>query len=173
MYYINERARRVRKINAANGWHPVTKKDWDDEPTKIPSMLALLHSEINEAHDELLGERLNELATELADIEIRILDMGGGLVGDFEACVAFAWETGVRVPDELDRVFIDMHKWVTTALEHYRADEIGLFIGALAKLYLFNRCFAIHKLTFNLDQAVEDKIKKNAQRSFRHGGKRV
>lgn len=173
MYYINERARRVREIGVSKGWHPVTKKDWEDDPYKIPSALALIHSEINEAHDELLGERLNELATELADIEIRVLDMGGGLVKDFEACVSFAWESGLTIPDNLDRAFIDMHKYVTAALEFYRDNEPGLFIGELAKLYIFNRCFAIHKFKLNIDQAVEDKIEKNAQRSFRHGGKRV
>ena len=171
--YINERARRVRDINAANGWNPVTKLDWDDAMYKIPSLLALLHSEINEAHDELIGERLNELATELADIEIRVLDMGGGLVKDFEACVSFAWESGLTIPDDLDRAFIEMHKYVTAALEYYRSDEAGLFIGEIAKLYIFNRCLAIHKFKLNIDQAVEDKLEKNSQRSNRHGGKRV
>lgn len=171
--YINERARRIREIGTANGWNPPTKKDWGDGQTQIPCLLALIHSEINEAHDELLAERLNELAFEFADIEIRILDLCGGLVGDFEACVAFAWETGVNVPDDFDRAFIDMHKWVTTAFEHYREDEIGLFIGALAKLYLFNRCLTIHKLMLNLDKAVGEKLEKNAQRSHRHGGKFV
>lgn len=171
--YINERARRVRKINEANGWNPVTRKDWEENRHKIPSMLALIHSEINEAHDELIEERLNELVTELADIEIRILDLAGGLVKDFEACVSFAWETGVHIPDDLDRAFINMHKFVTGALEQYRDDEVGLFIGELAKLYLFNRCFAIHTFKLNLDQAVENKLEKNAQRSHRHGGKRV
>ena len=173
--YINERARRVRKINAANGWTPITKKDWDDETNryKIPGLLALLHSEINEAHDELFGERLNELAAEMADIEIRILDMGAGLVSDFEAVVAFAWETGFVIPDSLDRAFIDMHKIVTAALEFYRVNEAGLFIGELAKLYIFNRCFAIHKFKLNFDQAIETKLYENEQRSFRHGDKRV
>ena len=171
--YINERARRVRDINADNGWNPVTKKDWDDTLYKIPSLLALLHSEINEAHDELVDVRLNELATELADIEIRVLDMGGGLVKDFEVCVSFAWETGVNIPDDLHLSFMNMHKYVTAALEFYRTDEPGLFIGELAKLYIFNRCFAIYKFKLNIDQAVTDKLEKNAQRGNCHGGKRV
>lgn len=171
--YINERARRVREINAANGWNPVTKKDWDDEQYKIPSLLALLHSEINEAHDELVEVRLNNLATELADIEIRVLDIGGGIVKDFEACVSFAWKTGVSIPDDLHRAFMSMHKYVTAALEFYRNNESGLFIGELAKLYIFNRCFAIYKFKLDIARAVEDKVEKNAQRSFRHGGKRV
>lgn len=171
---INQCASRVRKINAANGWTVASKKDWNDgDRYKIPSLLALIHSEINEAHDELFDERLNELATELADIEIRILDLGSSLVGDFEACVAFAWETGVNIPDNLDRAFIHMHKYVTAALEHYRNDEVGLFIGELSKLYIFNRCFAIHKFKLNIDQAVVNKLNVNEQRSFRHGGKRV
>ncbi len=171
--YINERARRVRKINAANGWNPVTKKDWDDTLYKIPSLLALLHSEINEAHDELVDERLNELAIELADIEIRVLDMGGGLVKDFEACVSFAWGPGVKIPDDLHLAFMNMHKYVTAALEFYRTDEPGLFIGELAKLYIFNRCLAIHKFMLNIDQAVTHKMAENTQRGNRHGGKRV
>lgn len=170
---INERARRTREINTANGWNPVTKKDWEEDENRIPAILALIHSEINEAHEQYIADNIDELATEFADVEIRVLDCCGGLVSDFEACVMFAWDMGTLVPEDTNLAFMVAHQLVTRALEHYRDNEPGLFLGELAKLYVFNRCFAIHTFQLDMEAAVESKLEKNRQRSYRHGGKRV
>ena len=170
---INERARRTREINAANGWNPVTKQDWENDKHRVPSILALIHSEIDEAHEQFMADNLEELAEEFADVEIRVLDCGGGLVGDFEACVQFAWELGTLIPDDTNLAFMVSHHFVTRALEHYRNEEPGLFIGELAKLYVFNRLLAIHTFQLDMERAVEAKLEKNRTRSHRHGGKRV
>lgn len=103
-------ATEIRQINQNNGWKPLTLEDWD-AAYKIPASLALLHSEIDEAAEWVGSESTvaaslldahkkishclelwrhsekAEFLEELADVQIRLLDLAGGLTDDFDAAV--------------------------------------------------------------------------------------
>ena len=77
---LNALSSEIREINEANGWREGDRFQWED-PHKIPSYIALIHSEISEAWEAGEAEIGDAFAEELADVAIRILDMmeGAGL----------------------------------------------------------------------------------------------
>ncbi|MGE0161471.1 MAG: MazG nucleotide pyrophosphohydrolase domain-containing protein [Gemmatimonadales bacterium] len=80
---LGELAYEINKINRANGWEVLTPADWDD-PRRIPTVIALIHSEASEALEGFRkGDREN-VAEELADVLIRVLDAAGGLGIDID-----------------------------------------------------------------------------------------
>jgi NTP pyrophosphatase (non-canonical NTP hydrolase) len=84
---LNDMAREVLAINTANGWNVLKPEEWDDT-YKVPTVLALIHSEVSEALEGFRhGDKAN-FAEELADIQIRLLDCAGGLGIDLDAEVA-------------------------------------------------------------------------------------
>lgn len=80
---LNELARTINEINLGNGWKIATEESWEDE-RHIPTLLCLIHSEISECLEGFRqGDREN-VAEELADALIRILDLAGGLGIDID-----------------------------------------------------------------------------------------
>lgn len=80
---LNELAATINEINVANGWKIATPETWEDE-RHLPALLCLVHSEISEALEGFRhGDREN-VAEELADALIRILDIAGGLGIDMD-----------------------------------------------------------------------------------------
>lgn len=80
---LSELARVINEINRANGWEVLTPADWDD-PRRIPTVVALIHSEVSEVLEGFrVGDRAN-VAEELADVLIRVLDATGGLGIDID-----------------------------------------------------------------------------------------
>lgn len=75
---LNERAEEINKINRANGWEVLTPEEWDD-PRRVPTVIALIHSEASEALEAFRHRDRENFAEELADILIRVLDCAGGL----------------------------------------------------------------------------------------------
>lgn len=86
---INELTLEVREINIANKWDTVELKDFtgSDDPFKIPSKLALLHSEVSEALEAYRAGDLENFIEELADTLIRTMDIAGGVTDDFKSHV--------------------------------------------------------------------------------------
>jgi NTP pyrophosphatase (non-canonical NTP hydrolase) len=81
---LNALAAEINEINRANGWKVATPDSWDDE-RQIPTLLCLVHSEVSEALEGFRhGDREN-VAEELADTLIRVLDIAGGLGIDMDA----------------------------------------------------------------------------------------
>lgn len=75
---LTELGDEVNRINRANGWTILTPEDWDNAYT-IPTALALIHSEVSEALEGFReGDRQN-VAEELADVLIRVLNVADGL----------------------------------------------------------------------------------------------
>lgn len=74
--------------SAAKGFQTVTPADWED-PSLVPIKLSLVHSEVSEALEEWRKEhRLEEFGGELADIIIRVTQLGIGLGIDLDEAVA-------------------------------------------------------------------------------------
>jgi len=173
MENINRLADEIREIVTANGWTIVRRTDWISNPNKVACMLALIHSEIVEAHDEVLDldNDTEKLAAEFADIQIRILDLTGGLTEDFAFYVREVSET--YVSDDVNRAFNTLHKITTIALEAFRVGDIEEFFKALALLFSIIEDYAANTFHIDMAEAVPAKIDVNRHRSYRHGGKIV
>ena len=76
-------ARAIRHANQANGWRVPTTDDWTD-PNRIPTFLCLIHSEVSEALEGFRAGDRENVAEELADVLIRVLDLAIGLGIDMD-----------------------------------------------------------------------------------------
>ena len=85
--HLNAMATEVREINVANGWEVPCKEDWD-RPNRIPTLLALMHSEVSEALEGFRAGDRENVAEEMADVVIRVLDFTGGLGIDLDKEIA-------------------------------------------------------------------------------------
>lgn len=65
-------------VNRDNGWDVATPASWD-EKYKIPSVLALIHSEVSEALEAYRNHDKELFVEELADVAIRLFDLTHGL----------------------------------------------------------------------------------------------
>ncbi len=83
---MNELATEIIEINTANGWNVLKPGQWDDK-YKIPSILALIHSEVSEALEAFRKNDAINFQEELADVLMRVLDCAGGLGIDIDAAV--------------------------------------------------------------------------------------
>lgn len=79
--------RDIRKVNQDNGWEVLIPEDWDLSTYRIPASLALLHSELSEALESFREGDKENFTEELADVQIRLLDMVEGLDIDLAAAV--------------------------------------------------------------------------------------
>ena len=80
---LDELAVEIRAINNANGWSVFEVNEISDN-YKLPAILALIHSELSEALEAFRKRDDANLIEELADVQIRLLDLAGGLTADFE-----------------------------------------------------------------------------------------
>lgn len=102
MSALNELGQEILEINRANGWNVPVPDDWitpqDAENSgvdqylshqyKIPTSLALVHSEVSEALEEFRKQhRLEHFGEELVDVLIRTLELGAGLGIDLDAAM--------------------------------------------------------------------------------------
>lgn len=81
---LNELGKEVLEINRANGWNVIEPGEWDDR-YRIPALLALLHSEVSEALEGFRNHDRANFEEELADVQIRLLDLACGLGIDMDA----------------------------------------------------------------------------------------
>lgn len=68
----------IVSVNRDNGWNVATPSSWDEQ-YKIPSVLALIHSEVSEALEAFRNHDKELFVEELADIAIRLFDLSHGL----------------------------------------------------------------------------------------------
>ena len=171
MENVNRLAVEIREIGKANGWNIVYHPDWDSSEDMIPSRLALIHSEIDEAYIEKHVGDMDALAAEFADIAIRVLDLAGGLTAHFDAHLARI--EGALISEDIEMAFNSLHQITTYALEAFRSGNLLKFLGALALLVFSVECFAKRRFDIDLNVAVLEKMEVNRHRPQRHGGKRV
>ena len=86
MSYLNTLGKHINAINQANGWNVPSPGDWD-RPDRVAALLALTHSEVSEALEAVRGSDWENFEEELADVLIRVLDLGVGLGVDIDAAV--------------------------------------------------------------------------------------
>lgn len=84
---LSRLAQEVVAINVANGWDVTRPQDWT-EKLRIPTDLALIHSEVSEALEAFREDDLDNFEEELADVLIRVLDLAGGMMIDLDRAVA-------------------------------------------------------------------------------------
>jgi len=78
------------------------------------------------------------------------------------------WHDTYKIPGVLALI----HSEVSEALEGFRANDKANFEEELADV-IIRVLDCATGLDFDLDKAVNAKLKKNRERGFRHGGKRV
>lgn len=88
---LNEIGAESLRCSAEKGFDNVTPTDWDSPSGRllIPTKLVLIHTEISEAVEEFRkGHDRQNFGSELADIIIRVGQLGVGLGIDLDAAVA-------------------------------------------------------------------------------------
>lgn len=85
-YTLDTLAFLIRANGSAHGFKVVVGTDWEDD-YKIPAHLALLHSEVSEALEDFRNDARGHFLEELADVQIRLLDLAGGLTTNFSDIV--------------------------------------------------------------------------------------
>lgn len=164
----------------------------------IPEKLALIHSEIVEAHAEYelgnwsttLSEKGKPLgfATEISDVVIRVLDLAGALDISIEKVLTEPAAHGIPFEPHhsVERFLLKLHDATSATLESYRLGRLGMnnketAVGAsqgvvsvpqgLARIV--SLCFQFSSVRrIDLDAEIARKHAYNQTRSFRHGGKR-
>lgn len=170
-------------VSKSCGWWPET----DERRLKIPTTLALIHTEIREAHafhhsgepDDHLPS-LPGLVVELADIAIRTGDNAGAVGVDLESAVRdvrgefqlFPWSSNYwtdphrgyafRLYD--DRAYLALHSIVADATEAFRRGRDEEYAKCLGRLIVFCEELA-HQHGFDLFEVAAQKIAYNQTRA--------
>lgn len=173
---LHELATRTRQINASNDWGT------DFTPAQIPQFLALIHSEITEAHHE---RDRTKRARELGDVIVRALDLceliRPGLIGNRLTTLEH------RRPGLLIRLIMrrrrsvyeaGLHALTSAALETFRKapadqmpvkliDDLGLLLFVTNKVLLCEQPRGTTPTAL-----ISEILDANAGRGKRHGGRR-
>lgn len=173
----------ILEINLGNGWNVTTKNSWAEQ-YKIPSVIALIHSEATEMYQAYQNGDTENFLEEAADVAIRVLDCMAGMEiipdeEDVEWIAEYAEEN-----NSYDEVFLNrsvakeadivmaMHTTCSFALESFRKDKLTLFTNNLL-LLISLAGFAADLYEADLEAEIKKKCKKNRSRGYRHGGKKV
>ena len=84
---LHNLGKEIIKINKANGWNVLRPNQWGDV-YRVPTALALIHSEVSEALEAFREGDRDHFEEEMADVLIRVLDCAHGLGLDLDWAVA-------------------------------------------------------------------------------------
>lgn len=91
---------RIYAVNGRSGWNDIIPGDFTDkdEPYRIPTKLALIHSEVSEALEAFRkGDKAN-FGEELADVLIRLVHLAGMLDIDLASAAMDKVEVNAKRP---------------------------------------------------------------------------
>ena len=171
--------------------HAIAKeKGWWDEERTFGDLIALVHSELSEALEAYrngpnitqtgpdyhlatvhTGAFVNAVATELADVVIRVADIAEW----------YGWKLGGSPRFQFQRFggLVSFGDWIATlhgvtaeafGYSKNKDGEDGFIQGSLVELINGVERMAAH-YGIDLDAAIEAKMEYNRTRSYRHGGK--
>lgn len=169
---LQELATEIREVNAANGWgldfNPTEKRD------EIPGYIALIHSEITEAWQEL---KPAPAMREIGDVIVRCLDLGELMRPGYWADCSpeFAFNTN-HIEESWATDLLHLHSLASHALENYRKKE-DYADGLLNRLHVMvAHCWRIMRRYGDVtepERIIREIIIKNRSRGYRHGGRRT
>ncbi len=168
---------RIRAVNGANGWDaPVSLAD----RTGIVALLALAITEVAEAIEAVRKPPVDaaHLVEELADVTIRLLDLGAGLGVE----VLREGDTPSAVPGGHDTATTEGLVAALGVIAAAIGRVIDAMAGAPPSIAAFATGIALPcmqveavatALGLDLPGAVEAKVARNATRAYRHGGRAI
>jgi len=173
-----ELANLVVAINTDNGWDVTTPACWENK-RKIDSKITLVGTEVSEAAESVRHDDKENFARELADVEVRILDICGGLgfVGEMYIDGAYieakpliyaveGWANKEAVMAALGGIHRQLSKASWSISEDDEDDFRDEMASALRLTRLLAKAYGI-----DLPATVQAVLEANRQRGFRHGGK--
>lgn len=176
---------RIRSINQANGWTVPTR---GDEWPAIVARLTLAITEVAEAIEVVRKLPVDDLhlAEELADIVIRLFDLGEGLgIQVFSGAEQFtSHEREVHALSAIDLATADgmvvalgiVAARIARAVTICIAPDVPVLSSELAP-HLAIACIQVQTIAdhrgLDLVPAIEAKLVRNATRGYRHGGRAV
>lgn len=179
----------ARLVNARNGWGFTEAHLMDG--------VSLVHDEVSEAFEELLGEphadllcaplkpwpldpdALDRLRKEIGDVIVRCLDLleqfGPGESATHVGAAQLNLIAGAAPADPVYALMY-LHLAASRVVRAYRVSQVGTVGAAPARLGEVVRVAArVLRLmeVQDVDALVADIVRANARRTFRHGGKRI
>lgn len=173
---------------AKESFERAKRKGFYDPPPTMLERIALMHTEVSEAHTE--GQCSTRIALyyegsdkpegfgiELADVVIRIADCCG--YADIDLMGAFARASRPRFVTlhGLDAATVALHKTLSNAAEHFRKGELGMFerMGFWRGLpiefgYAVRQCYQLaFAAALDLNDLIRVKSDYNETRPHKHG----
>lgn len=154
-------ARRIREVNDANDFD---KPTWETLPTKLMFVI----TEFDEAVAAVMGTGPDPLQEELADAAIRLIDVLESVWPDDWANRVVKKPASRPCLERIEVLVWTPIQFICLATEVWRYERKGDVRTAL-EIALRETFTLADRLSINLIQEIQDKVKRNAARGRLHG----
>lgn len=166
----NNLAAQVHEDNVKKGFWPggISNRN-------VGELLALVHSEITEAHDAVLSnsndDKLSDLPgfdVEIADAMIRLLDASAAYEVDLGGAFAVAY---LPAYSSMTEDLMDAHMWLSRALEAHRKGKVEEFRHSVVGAFQTLEAILLKWGETKPLDVINRKLEYNRSRPFMHGKK--